>query len=135
MKHIPSFDAFLNEDVTINEKASEIYFDLDWNRKNEKQIYDYKNKIMDMAEKSMPVLAKVLEEVYPGVFDIDGLGFKFSGNAAFVYANIVDKKYRFGLDYYKIEENSEFKKFFDLAGPNLDSSTQRTYTSYFRLKT
>ena len=116
----------------LNE-AVEKYYTIDWNRQDAKTIFDYKNKIMNLAEKGMKALPTILEETAPGLFDIDNLGFSFKGNAAFVFANVKNQNERFKLDYGKIGDDKEFKKYFDLAGANLDSGSSKAFSSYFRI--
>lgn len=149
MKHITSFESFVGEgafhaaladarkqggldESTLNEAVDQ-YYTVDWNRTNEKNIFDYKNKMMDLAEKALAALPAILEETNPGLFDVENLGFAFKGNAAFVFANAKGKKERFALDYGKIEDNKEFGKYFDLASANLDSYSAKNFSSYFRL--
>ena len=50
-----------------------------------------------------------------------------------MFANLKDPKDKLGFDYRALEDNKDFAKFFDTAGGNLDSSSQRMYTSQFRL--
>ena len=144
MKHIKTFESFLSESAfhaalakakeegleefefqgktypvkkealkegAINE-ATDKYYTVDWNRDAEKAIFD---------------------DCCPDIFDVDNLGFAFKGNAAFVFANIKDPKAKMGVDYHALENNKDFQKYFDLASSNLDSASQRMYTSYFRL--
>lgn len=132
MKHLPTFDSFLSESETLNESVDKTYT-VAWNRDNEKRRYDYMTKMMDLADKAIKALPAILEDCCPGAFDTKDLGFAFKGNAAFVFANVVDQKVKFSVDYGKIQDNKEFQKFFDMASFNLDSSSQRMFSSYFRL--
>ena len=126
MKHLETFESFLNEANLLNESVK--YYTVAWNRDNEKNRYDYLTKMMDLADKAMKALPAILEECCPGVFDTKNLGFTFRGNTALVFANFVDRE-RYGL-YGKIEINKEFQKFFDAAGK--DNSGM--FSAFFRLK-
>jgi len=165
MKHVTSFESFVNESAfhaalanakkqglkefefqgkkypvhedamdesTLNE-ASNKYYTIDWNRDNEKQMYDYKIKTLDFAEKAIKALPKILDECCPDTFDTENLGFAFRGNTNFVYANIPDAKKRIGVDYSALEKNQEFAKYFDDAGANLEAQSNKMYCSSFRL--
>jgi hypothetical protein len=130
MKHLQTFESF----NSINESVNK-YYTIPWHRQNEKLIFEYKNKIMDIAEKGIKVLPAILEESAPGLFDIDNLGFSFKGNAAFVFANIKNQSNRYSVNYGRIEDNKEFKKYFDIASTNLDSESSKAFSSYFRIDT
>ncbi len=137
MKHLQTFEGFLNEsDEDINEAAAAKYYDVKWNRDNQKMIYDAKIKAIDTAEAGMKVLAKVLADTHPDAFDLSGMGFAFLGNAAFVLVNVKSDHIaaRLAINYDLIESSPDLKKYFDLAGANLDSSSQKMYSSYFRVK-
>jgi len=138
---IDDYGIILDDEIELYESAEVIneavtkYYTVEWNRNDAKEIFDYKNKIMDLAEKGMKALPAILEETNPGLFDVDNIGFAFKGNAAFVFANTKDGSYkgRMNIDYDKIEDNKEFKNYFDMASMNLDSGSQREFSSYFRL--
>jgi hypothetical protein len=137
MKHLHTFEGFLNEsDIDINEAAKEKYYDIKWNRDNQKMIYDAKTKAIDNAEAGMKVLEKVLEETNPDAFDLSSMGFAFLGNAAFVLVNVKSNNIaaRLAVNYDMIESDPEFIKYFDLATTNLYSSSLKMYSSYFRVK-
>jgi len=137
MKYVKTFETHLaevsNSSAEINEAASEVYYTLDWNRDNEKKKYEYVNDMMDLAEKGMKALPDILEETNPDMFDLDSIGFAFKGNAAFVFANIKKEFKPYGVNYSKIEDDKEFRKYFDLASSNLDSYSSKMFSSYFRL--
>ena len=116
----------------INE-ATDKYYTVDWNRDAEKAIFDYRNKVMNLADAAIKALPAIFDDCCPDIFDVDNLGFAFKGNAAFVFANIKEPKAKMGVDYHALENNKDFQKYFDLASSNLDSASQRMYTSYFRL--
>lgn len=121
----------------LSESAINKYYDIEWVRNNEKEIYDYKVKLMDVAEKAMQILSFVLEKHYPGKFDVDTMGFAFQGNAAFVYCDTIgtDRLSTIDIDFSPIQNDSNFKKFFDLASPNFGTdSSKKLYSSCFRLK-
>ncbi len=133
MKHTKSFTDFVNENESLNEAAADKYYTIAWNRDNEKYIFDYKTKIMNLADAAIKALPAIFDECCADKFDVSSLGFAFKGNAAFVFANLMDPKDRIGFDYGALEDNSEFQKYFDLASGNLDANSSRMYTSYFRL--
>ena len=130
MKHLQTFESF--SESTLNE-AVDKYYTIAWAEENEKNRADYINKMIVLAKKAIDELPTILEDVCPGCFDVKNLGFAFKGNAAFVFANIVDQNTKFSVDYGKIQDNKEFKKYFDMASSNLDSNSQRMFSSYFRL--
>jgi hypothetical protein len=133
MKHTKSFTDFVNENESLNEAAADKYYTIAWNRDTEKYIFDYKTKIINLADAAIKALPAIFDECCADKFDIDSLGFAFKGNAAFVFANLKDPKDRIGFDYGSLENNKEFQKYFDLASGNLDANSSRMYTSYFRL--
>ena len=132
MKHIHTFDEFLNESEIINEAANK-YYTIAFAEEDEKNRADYVNGMIALAKKAIDELPTILEDCCPGIFNTKELGFAFRGNAAFIYANTVDQKAKFNLDYGKIEDNKDFQKYFNLAGANLDSYSQRMFSSSFRL--
>jgi len=131
MKHLHTFENFLNEG-TLNE-AVDKYYTIEFAEENEKNRADYANKMIALAKKAIDELPTILEDCCPGVFDTKNLGFAFKGNAAFIFANVLNQKDRIGVDYGKIEDNKDFQKYCDLASSNLDAFSSRMFTSYFRL--
>jgi len=120
------------DEGTLNE-AVDKYYTIAFAEENEKNRADYTNKMIALAKKAIDELPTILEDCCAGVFDVENLGFAFKGNAAFVFANVLNQKDRIGLDYGKIEDNKDFQKYFDLASGNLDSNSSRMFSSYFRL--
>jgi hypothetical protein len=132
-KTYPVKKGALKEGEDLNEAAADKYYTIAWNRDNEKYIFDYKTKILNLAESALKALPAIFDECCADKFDVDSLGFAFKGNAAFVFANLKDPKDRIGFNYDALENNKEFMNYFDLASTNLDSNSSRLYTSYFRL--
>ncbi len=123
----------LKESEDLNEAALDKSYTIESAEEREKNRADYTNKMIALAKKAIDELPTILEDCCPGIFDVKTLGFAFQGNAAFVFANVANPKDRMGIDYRKIEDNKDFTKYFDLASTNLDSSSSRIYSSYFRL--
>lgn len=123
----------LKEGEDLNEAAKDKYYEISWWENNAKSIYDYKIKMYSSAKKAIDQLPAILEECCPGKFDLDTLGFAEKGNAFFVFANLKDPKDRIGFNYTALEDNKDIRNFFDIVGANLDSASQRMYTTQFRL--
>ena len=123
----------LKEGEDLNEAAADKHYEITWWETNAKAIYDYKTKMYNFAKKAIDELPTILEDCCPGKFDLKTLGFAEKGNAFFIFANLNDSKDRIGFSYSELEDNKDAKRFFDIMGTNLDSSSQRMYTSSFRL--
>jgi hypothetical protein len=132
-KTYPVKKGALKEGEELNEAALDKYYTIEYAEESEKSRADYTNKMIALAKKAIDELPTILEDCCPGVFDTKTLGFAFKGNAAFIFANVLNQKDRIGIDYGKIEDNKDFVKFCDLASSNLDANSSRIYSSYFRL--
>jgi hypothetical protein len=132
-KKYPVKEDALKEGEDLNEAAKDKYYEIGYWEEHAKNIYDYKTKMYILAKKAIDELPTILEDCCPGKFDLETIGFSEKGNAFFMFANLLDPKDRLGFDYGALEDNADFKSFFDMAGGNLDSASQRMYTSSFRL--
>jgi hypothetical protein len=133
MKQILSFDQFINESHTDK------YYTIAWNRKNEKDVYEFHTKVLDTAEKAIPVVAETLERLYPGKFDTTDIGFAFRGNSSWLYCNVKNPhdKFEMNSDGFddEIRTKGEFSKYFDVAGINVSGDgSMKLYSHSFRLK-
>jgi hypothetical protein len=132
-KKYPIKEDALEEGEDLNEAAKDKNYEISFWENHAKSIYDYKTKMYDFAKKAIDALPKILEECCPGKFDVDTIGFGERGNAFFVYVNLLDSKDRIGFNYTDLEDSKDIREYFDIVGSNFDSSSQRMYTTSFRL--
>lgn len=137
MGRIHTFESFSAE--VINEAAN--YFSLEFARKQNKEIYDYKEKVMDLAEEGMKWLKDAFKEVEdePNTFDIKDFGFAFTGNASFVLVKFADAQKRAQLSARahskEIQDVKGFKDYFDMeVQPSIVGSGGKEYDMAFRIK-
>jgi hypothetical protein len=129
-----TFGEFLNEATN--------YYSMDFARKQNKEHYDYREKVMDLAEEGMKWLEGALAEVEnePGTFDVKDFGFSFAGNASFVLVKFADVKKRAQLSARahtdEIQDLKGFKDYFDMSvQPSIAGSTAaKEYDLAFRIK-
>lgn len=140
MKNLTTFDEFLNESTPVNEAAD--YGTTEWARKDNKEIFQYREKIIDLAEEAIEwlkeeALLSVAKD--PDTFDLDNIGFAFSGNAAFVLVAFSNPKLRNRYSAPAHEDEIErlpgFKKYFDITAMTSSAgSIGKNYDMCFRLK-
>ncbi len=134
MKHIETFEKFnVKDGAEINEAAK--WGTIEYLRDEAKGNYDWVIKHLNLAVKGLGALPGVLDRVVPGKFDLDNFHVAREGNAFFIYANVKNDNDRLSVDYNAIQNDSEFKKYFDMASSgHLSSSNSLKMSSFFRLK-